>query len=175
MINFATRTLLLFCILATSSFTNVATANEDRRLFKAAFIYNFAKFTRWPSTSDDIKKTTINLCTLGKDQLVGDLTRLKGKTIQNKKLIVKLFKDPDECDMLYVASSKKNNYKKNLQSINGKPILTISEIENFSLSGGIIELTHDKGQTRISVNLNVAYKNNLELSSRLLMLANLVD
>jgi YfiR/HmsC-like len=173
--NLAIRTLLLLNILAISMLFGTATANEDQRLFKAAFIYNFAKFTRWPATSEDNNKTEINLCTLGEDQLVEDLTRLKGKIINKKTLSVKSFKGPNECDMLYIASSKKNNYKYTLKSIIGKPILTISEIKNFALSGGIIELSHDKGQTRISANLNAAYLNKLELSSRLLILANIVD
>ena len=171
----AIRILLLLNILATCLLYNTAIANEDQRLFKAAFIYNFAKFTRWPTALEDDKKTTINLCTLGEDQLVEDLTRLKGKVINNKTLSVQLFKKPNECDMLYIAYSKRNNYKKTLKSISNKPILTISEIEYFALSGGIIELTHDKGQTRITANLNAANKSKLELSSRLLILANIIN
>jgi len=153
---------------------NTAVASEDQRLFKAAFIYNFAKFTRWPENLDGNKKDAITLCTLGKDQLVSDLTRLKGKIINNKTLAVQSFEDPNECNMLYIASSRNINYVSTLNSIRGKPILTISEIKNFSQSGGIIELNHDRGQTRISVNLNAAYENNLQLSSRLLILANII-
>jgi len=175
LISLAIRTLLLLNIIVISTLPNVANANEDLRLFKAAFIYNFAKFTRWPTTEDNVEKTTINLCTLGKDQLVDDLSRLKGKVIKNKTLSVKPFESPDECDMLYIASSKNNSYKNTLHSVSTKPVLTISEIKNFAVSGGIIELTHNKGQTRITANLNAAYKSNLELSSRLLILANIID
>lgn len=169
------RTLLLLNILASCFFYNSATANVEQRLFKAAFIYNFAKFTRWPTAPVDNKKTSITLCTLGEDQLVEDLTHLKGKVINNKTLTVQLFKDPDKCDMLYIAFSQKNNYKKTLKSISNKPILTISEIEYFALSGGIIELTHTKGKTRITANLNAANKSKLKLSSRLLILANIIN
>lgn len=174
LINLAIRTLLLINFLAVSMACNTAIANEDQRLFKAAFIYNFAKFTRWPETPADDIKTEIRLCTLGEDQLVNDLTRLKGKVIKNKSLSVKPFESPDECDMLYIAFSKNKTYLHTLNAISGKPILTISEIKNFALSGGIIELNHDKGQTRITANLNAAYNNKLELSSRLLMLANVI-
>lgn len=171
----AIRIVLLTHILSACLLSHTATANEDQRLFKAAFIYNFAKFTRWPTSPEENIKTEITLCTLGEDQLVYDLNRLKGKIIKNKTLSVQLYKKSNECDMLYIASSKKNNYKKTLKAISNKPILTISEIRYFALSGGIIELNLDKGYTRITANLNAANKSNLELSSRLLILANIID
>lgn len=168
------KALLLINFLVISIAYNTAIANEDQRLFKAAFIYNFAKFTRWPKSLEDDKEDEIILCTLGEDQLVSDLTRLKGKIINNRTLAVKPFKNPDECNMLYIATSKNITYVDIINSIQGKPILTISEIKNFAKTGGIIELNHDKGQTRITANLNTAYENNLELSSRLLMLATVI-
>lgn len=174
MINSALRTFLLINFLAINMLYNSVIANEDQRLFKAAFIYNFAKFTRWPKTPANDKNIEIKLCTLGEDQLVRDLTRLKGKVIKNKSLAVKPFTDPNECDMLYIASSENKTYISTLNSISRKPILTISEINNFALSGGMIELNHNKGQTRITANLNATNKSQLELSSRLLMLSNIV-
>jgi len=167
--------MLVIYFLVISTVYNTAVANQDQRLFKAAFIYNFAKFTRWPKTLEDDDKDQIVLCTLGEDQLVIDLTRLKGKTLNNRILAVKSFEDPNECNMLYISTSKHINYARTLSSIRGKPILTISEIKNFAQSGGIIELNHDKGQTHITINLNAAHENNLELSSRLLILANIIN
>ncbi len=167
--------MLLIYFLVISTVYNTAIANQDQRLFKAAFIYNFAKFTRWPKNLEDDDKDKIVLCTLGEDQLVIDLTRLQGKIINNKILIVKTIEAPNECGMLYIAASKKRNYVSTLNHIRGKPILTISEIKNFAQSGGIIELNLEKGQTRITINLNAAHENNLELSSRLLILANIIN
>jgi len=168
------RTLLLINFLAICMLHNMAFASEDQRLFKAAFIYNFAKFTRWPSTADNIDETDIFLCTQGQDQLVTDLTRLKGKVIKGRALYVKKFTETEYCHMLYIATSKKDNYIDTLNAIRNKPILTISEIKNFAKSGGIIELHHKKGQTHITANLNAAHENKLELSSRLLMLSNII-
>lgn len=174
MIILAIRTLLLITLLAIGVAFNPATANDDQRLFKAAFIYNFAKFTRWPETSDVAKSSEIRLCTLGDDQLVNDLTRLKGKIIQDRSLVVKPLNDPNECDMLYIAASRSNDYLDILIITKEKPILTISEIKHFAQAGGIIELNHEKGQTHITANISAAHDNKLELSSRLLMLSNIV-
>ena len=53
----------------------------------------------------------------------------------------------------------------------GEPILTISELPNFVRSKGIIELYRGKNQTHFIVELEVARKAGLVLSSRLLSLA----
>lgn len=169
------RIFLLIKLFIIASLFNTATGshhNEDERLFKAAFIYNFAKFTSWPETAT--KTDTIKLCTQGTDQLVSDLTRLKGKVIKGKALSVIPLNNIDDCNMLYIASTQKHTYKGTLKNIRNKPILTISEIKNFASSGGIIELHHQKGRTSITANLEAVRSSNLDLSSRLLMLANII-
>ena len=76
--------------------------------------------------------------------------------------------------MLYIGASSEQNFTEILKMVRNKPILTISEIDNFARSGGIIELNHQKGQTSIIINLETARTSNLELSSRLLMLADII-
>jgi len=85
---------------------NTAVASEDQRLFKAAFIYNFAKFTRWPENLDDNKKDAITLCTLGKDQLNSDLTRLQGTKINKKKHTVPSYETPNNRNNLKLTYTR---------------------------------------------------------------------
>lgn len=166
---------IFFKLIILISLFNSAIAshhNEDKRLFKAAFVYNFAKFTTWPDNT--AHKPNIKLCTQGNDQLVTDLTRLKGKIIKGKELSVIPLNNIGECNMLYIGASSEQNFTEILKMVRNKPILTISEIDNFARSGGIIELNHQKGQTSIIINLETARTSNLELSSRLLMLADII-
>ncbi len=150
---------------------------KDERLFKAAFIYNFAKFTDWPKNTPGHDGDLI-LCTAGKNALVDDLKQLGGKIIKGRKLSIRQLQDeqsPDRCHILYIANSEKNRYLNILKATNGKPILTVSELGNFAHQGGIIQFYRDKGQTRLIINLDAAGKARVEISSRLLILTEVIN
>ena len=169
------------CLWLLATGTHVAHAEQpisDERLFKAAFIYNFAKFTRWPEDAQDDPQNTLTLCTAGQDQLISDLRRLGGKIIGSRPVSVRAFKNlqsPGDCQLLYIADSEKKRYKRILASLRGDPVLTISELPGFARSGGIIELYRKEAQTHFIINLNNARTAGLELSSRLLNLAMVID
>lgn len=176
-------TKLLVCItlwLATAVVT-VAIAKDHvgkERLLKAVFIYNFAKFTRWPNNAWGEEDAPLTLCTTGHDKLVGALKRLKGKTIKGRPLIIQRLKNeqvPESCNMLYVATSKQRRYSNIINSIRDKPVLTISKLPRFAHSGGIIELYRRNNRIRFSINQSVAHEAGLSFSSRLLRSAILID
>ncbi len=149
----------------------------DERLLKAVFIYNFAKFTRWPNHSWKQADTPLTLCTIGHDSLIGALKRLKGKTIKGRSLVIQRLKDgqvPGSCNMLYVASSKRKRYRNIIDSIHNQPILTISQLPRFARTGGIIELYRKNNKIRFSINQSAAQKAGLKFSSRLLRSATLI-
>ena len=175
-----TKLLISVCLLATCTM-QVATAQtraEDELLLKAAFIYNFAKFTDWPENIWQGQDAQLNLCTAGEDGLVGELERLAGKIIKEHPVTIVSLKNmpvPKNCHLLYVATSEKKGYKDILKSVRGEPVLTISELPHFSRSGGMIELYREKDQTRFIINLSVAREAELVLSSRLLSLAVVIN
>jgi len=145
---------------------------DDERLFKAAYIYNFAKFTRWPDSSrHDLPLT---LCTAGNDDLVDDLKRLGGKIIKGRRLtVLQVDKNnyQSRCNLLYIAVSEKKRVNHFIKSVQKKPTLTISMLPHFEKNGGMVQLYTSKGKTRILINLLRVRKAGLEVSSRLLMLA----
>lgn len=147
---------------------------SDERLFKAAFIYNFAKFTRWPDQALENTQDSLILCTAGNDELIDDLKRLGGKMISGRPVSIRPLEknlSPAGCHLLYIAKSEQQHFPNILASVRGKSVLTISELPGFSRSGGIIELYRKDAQTHFIINLNVARAAQLELSSRLLNLA----
>lgn len=164
----------LVLIAATINVAIAQTSAEDEQLLKAAFIYNFAKFTSWPEKAWQAQDDSLNICTAGNDKLVAELMRLGGKTIKNRQLIIlpmENIKNQGKCQLLYIATSEKKRYKDILASIPGQPILTVSELTGFGRSGGIIELYRENNQTRFIINLAAAGEAGLVISSRLLILA----
>ncbi len=169
---------ILFCLSASNLFAAVAQyETEEERLFKAAFIYNFAKFTSWPENSQS-KNNKLTLCTLGRNELTNDLKRLAGKTVKSKQVVIKEIEKKhsfESCQMLYIANIKKNNYTYILKKLKHKPVLTISDLNDFAKKGGIIQFYRKQGKTRLIINLNVARQAGLEISSRLLILATVIN
>ena len=79
--------------------------------------------------------------------------------------------DPSQCHVLYIATSERERLADILHEVRELPILTVSEIQGFSHEGGIIELLRDGERIRFKIDLGVAHRAGLELSSRLLNLA----
>lgn len=174
-------TLRVWCCLCLVLLGSSTAAPEDRladdTLVKAAFIYNFAKFTRWPPRSWNGPKTPLNICTTGKDALVSNLSRLNRETIGGRPVTISAFTPGNEtsaCHILYIAVSEHRHFARFIQQTRDAPVLTISEIRSFADAGGIIQLYHDQQHIRFKINLGVARDRGLNLSARLLDLAELV-
>jgi len=164
--------LMLVIFMSAHARPNVSKAT-DEALFKAAFIYNFAKFTSWPE-SVLAEDSALVLCTIGKLEAGFDLKRLSGKIIKNRTVEIKSLnknQSAKHCHMLYIAKSEKKRLKKTIDKLKGQSILTVSDLPNFVKNGGIIQFNRKKGKTKLIINLDHARDANLEISSRLLILA----
>ncbi|MDH5387746.1 MAG: YfiR family protein [Gammaproteobacteria bacterium] len=173
------RLLICSCLMVANAM-QTATAQtriEEDNLLKAAFIYNFAKFTNWPEGTWKQQNTPLNLCTAGKDGLVSKLKHLAGKVIKQRPVTIMSLNNmqvPKNCHLLYIASSEKNDYKDILKAVHTQPVLTISELPHFARSGGMIEFDRKKDQTNFIINLAVARGAGLSINSRLLSLAEVI-
>jgi len=144
---------------------------------KAAFIYNFAKFIEWPAESFAKDQNTLTLCIIGKD-LFGDATKtVEGKTIKEKKLLVKRIKgieDIGECHILFISESEGKNLSPILEKIKYKHILSIADMEGFAHRGGIINFITTDNKVQFEINIDAAQQSGLKVSSKLLKLAKII-
>ncbi|MEO8259276.1 MAG: YfiR family protein [Acidobacteriota bacterium] len=142
---------------------------------KAAFIYNFAKFTEWPEALPTAQPW--ELCVLG-DPAVGEaLTRVvKGRELAGHALRVSPL-TPGEprrvCHVLYLSGVTARQAAQVVDGLRDQPVLTISDISGFTELGGIAQCYFDQGQLRFSVHRASAARARLQISSRLLLLARL--
>lgn len=172
-----TTTLLISTCLLLISTMQTATAQthgDDELLLKAAYIYNFAIFTRWPESTWKTKDMPLKLCIAGKDALSDEIQKLHAKIIKGRPVTIHPLKNAQtakDCQILYIATSEGKNYKDILKSVHDEPVLTISELPYFARSKGIIELYRAKDQTFFIITLEASNKAGLEFSSRLLSLA----
>ena len=140
---------------------------------KAAFIYNFAKFTTWPP---DVLPVTgsFTACVIGDNSVFEALERaVKGRQVSGHGVAVQLV-PPDGpargCHLLYLSGVAPGSVATILTAIRGLPILTISDLDRFTGQGGIVQMFLENGRTRFDLNLDVARQSRLQISSRLLVL-----
>jgi len=142
---------------------------------KAAFLYNFAKFTEWPALPAG---APIVVCIVGDDGIAAALVvTVREQNISGHTLEVWR---PQEsatwrgCHLLFLADAETRRSAGGLGAIKTLPILTISDGKGFSQAGGIIELFVENARMRFAINVDAAERSGLHLSSRLLGLAKVI-
>ena len=147
-------------------------------LLKAAFLYNFAKFTSWPTEVISGAGKPVRLCILGKDPFGAALESIEGKNIQQRPLVtirIARVSDAEECQIIFIGSSEQERLRGILDYLRELPILTIAEMSNFARVGGIIGLKTVEDRIRFDINVDAANEANLKFSYKLLQLADIVS
>jgi hypothetical protein len=162
--------LLIACALFIVSTAGMLQAQQDERAVRAAFVYNLAKYVRWPNQTREI-----TVCAAGSDNM-GPLlkTVIDGKDIDGRPIHVLL--QPVEanvsrCDIVYVSKAASTNTKTILARIRGTTILTVGEEDTFVGSGGMVGLVRIGDRMVLEVDLDTVRAAGLSISSRLLDLA----
>lgn len=164
---------------------------------KAAFIYNFAKFVEWPEYAFPKETNVINLCIASPNRSVDAFFELNDKIVRGKpptryshlmgipqrkehllKISVKKCEtaiDARDCHILFIGSTDEAFVRERLNFVKGQSVLTVGEMKSFTELGGIINFFMDNNRLRFEVNLEAAQKAGLQLSSQLLMSAEIVN
>ena len=158
--------------------TGVADANSvNADTLMAVYTYNFAKFTEWPDSSFEHQSDPLNLCILGENSLGIAFNSIAGKKLKNRSLAVKHYPRVAVvrgCHIVFVSQSEKWRLSAILQDLHSLPILTVSDIEGFSHSGGMVTLFAQDHKIRFQINPIAVTGAGLKMSSKLLELAQIV-
>ena len=144
---------------------------------KAAFLFNFAKFAEWPSDAM-AAGVPLSLCVLG-DESVGEWLgeMLKSRPADSGSLTVRSLRDDSavrSCHVLYLTGMDMKHAGAVLELVKNQPVLTVSDLGEFTRAGGIAEFFEESGKMRFAINTRAAERARLRLSSRLLSLAKIV-
>jgi len=103
-------------------------------------------------------------------------TMLRGVEVQKRSLVLKRISNPknEKLHILFISASEKGKLSNILAPLEGKPILTISDISHFIERGGMIGFEMDDNKVHFSINKGVADAAHLQFSSQVLKLANTV-
>jgi len=182
------RWLILLCVsalltIALSAHQVAAATAAKEYQIKAAFLYNFVNFISWPDSVFQDDNEPYNICVLGKDPFGYPLNlTTENVTAKGRKLSVKRFEEGnvndeeiDSCHILFISTSLEPTIQNVLQTLEKKPILTVSEIENFVHMGGFIQFYTVRNKIRLKINRNELEAAQLKAAGTLLNLANICD
>jgi hypothetical protein len=165
-------------LLLASTCASLATAASTDAMsdvgVKAAFIYNFAKFTEWPALAPE---SPLYLCVVGDDRIAFALSAVsRGQTIQGHAIDIRRMpvEGGQPCHVLFVSQSTIRGASRLLDVLKGQPVLTVSDADDFASSGGMIGFLVEKGRMHFAINVDAIQRSQLHLSSRLLSLAKVV-
>lgn len=166
----AALTILLAFVPIIPAYAQKPSASE----VEAAYLYNFAKYVRWPPH----KPAEFDICILGTDPFGNALDQIAhGEKIDGESLVIRRLHLPSEalgCRILFLGSSESKRLEQDMSQLGTHPILTVSDIDNFARQGGTIQFVDDNGRVRFIINRGGAEKCGLALSSELLKVAKLV-
>lgn len=142
---------------------------------KAAFIHNIAQFVEWPApTSTD---GPLKLCIVGRDPFGKALDALRGKSIHGRVWEVSLVTpgtNLQECRVLFIASSERNNLGQVMEATKGSAVLTVGDSEGYAEKGVMVNFYLEQNRVRFEINAEAASHAGLKISSQLLKLARIV-
>lgn len=139
---------------------------------KAAFVYNFCKFTDWPG---EIPAEFL-ICLVGGNE-IAPFNMLEGKSVRNAIVRTQTaldFAALGACKAAFISASERQRMPQLLQYLTAKNILTISDMAGFAEAGGMFELLNSGGRMRFNINLDAILQAKLKVSSQLIGLANRV-
>lgn len=153
-----------------------APAIAEENALKAAFIYNFAKFSEWPEEQWN-RAARLRICVIGNGtDLTEAVAALESKPpVRGKTVDVRLLARADEssqCHILVITG--RISVLPVIQSLGSAPVLTVGEADGFASAGGVIGLYMEGDRVRFEANPDAAQRAGLKLSSQILRLARLV-
>lgn len=175
--------VVLLCVMSFLVFGGRAAAQGaeyDEYEVKGAFLYKFTKFVacQEPLDTTDPPRETYVIGILGKDPFGHSLDQtVAGRKVGDKPIEVKRASKPedlDTCDLVFIAKSEESRIRELAAHFAERRILTVGDADDFAKQGGMIHLEKAGARIQIQVNLEVAERAKLKISSELLKVAAIV-
>lgn len=169
---------ILILLLGSSYSQTAFAANSLEYSVKAAFIYKFASYIEWPTSSFSSPTSPLSICVVGDDPVSGLLDQaVVGQQANAHPFVVNHLQDTVKdarCNIVYVASTDKQIVANNLDVLRNAPILTVTDADRTPDAVGIIAFTIRGNRVRFNIDDALAATGGLVISSKLLSLANSV-
>jgi len=164
----------------TASGANAQLPQQPEYLIKARYLLALADYVTWPSGSDlGGNGRALVLGILGTSPFDAQRNEvLTSREVKGKRLAIrylKSYRDCENCDILFIGESEAGHLPDILRLVRSRPILTISDTPDFGRRGVMINLFQEEARVRFEINLASVRASGLEVGSRVLKLARMIE
>jgi len=167
---------ILLCFSLTAVAPAAPPASEHE--VKAAMLYRVAKFIDWPADSFANSTAPFVVCVAGEDIVVRAFASLDGRKLNGRRVEVRSVRgdmlDLRQCHSVFFPRDTITDADYALSKLQGMPVLTVGEADDFAQRGGILALITRHERVQFAFNLPVSKRAGLVVSAQLLQLATVV-
>jgi hypothetical protein len=165
--------LLFFGVLASARGAPPTTEYD----IKAVFLYHFTQFVEWPEAAFPAPDAPFVIGLVGRNPFGSSLHGVvAGEAVGRHPLTVRTVNDITaefRCQILYFTEEGEDLL--DLRRLRTAPVLTVGESDSFYLRGGMIQFVIAKRRVHLKVNLEEARAHSLEISAKLLRVADVTE
>ncbi|MEO8315030.1 MAG: YfiR family protein [Pseudomonadota bacterium] len=171
---------LLLCLVAAAFAApcipaDGVTATEQQ--VKAVFVYNFSHFVDWPNTAFAADADPFVIGVVGGDAfavLLEDVVR--GERVGDHPIQVRRFSASEAIGSVHILFVDRSGGAQLERAVaaNGRGTLTVSDMDNATQHGAMIQLANINNRIRLRINVESARSAGLLLNSNLLRQAEIV-
>jgi hypothetical protein len=169
-------TQFLLGLWALVSVVNFAYA-QDRPMHEvhSMMVYNFIKYIEWPS---DAKSGEFVIGVVGDNNVYTTLEKwYGGKDKMGQKIVIKKYNsaaEVDKCHLVYVASSKSNDFDALKSKLSGTSTLIVTDKKGLAEKGSGINFKMEGNKLKFEMNQASIESANLKVSGQLTSMAILI-
>jgi hypothetical protein len=163
-----TRTILMTCLLSFSFF---GMANAQVEKLKAAYIYNFATMSNYPSSAQG---SEFIIAVMGNSSVIAELELIaKTKKVGSQSIVVKKINSPGEignAHILFIPDDQKGKIADAISKTSSTHTVVVAETSGSCSKGAIFNLLLADQKIRFEVNEPKANAKGIKLAANLVKL-----
>ena len=167
---------LVFSVVCSLSAAASQASDGKEYIVKAAFMYNFVKFVEWPGALSVTTNPRVNICVIGENPFGAEARQVFAK-VSSAALSLSVVEKGNwdgntaGCHVAFISRSEESRLAGIMEQFKAKPVLTVSDIDNFAGRGGMIGFVTQENKIKLVVNTLSAANAGLRVDAQLLEIA----
>jgi len=170
--------LIAILMILPSTVNSAVDAAEEYEI-KAAYLFNLGSFIYWPDSEME-KAEKFHICLLGEnpfgdnlDFVVQEINQVQERPVQLSYFST--VSQVDVCHVVFISSSEQLRLSDIFQQLQNKPILTVSDMEQFIIAGGMVQFFPRDGKIRLMLDPQAFTDSGLKPSAHLMQIAKTIE
>lgn len=167
--------LLTFLLLVCAPVNPAGTVASKEHQIKAAWLYQFARFVRWPED----RRASFTIGIFGDAPFLAALDSIKDKMVRGRPIEIRVYadidRDFDQLHILFVNASEVSRLPDVLGQLRDRSVLIVGDSTGFIEQGGMINFVRVGFRQTFEVNLIRVEAAEMTISSQMLKVATRVE